>query len=74
MWGLEQLIKTDPSQLKVVNASNSDEIRYRLRELTEFLGGQIDTYQKICGGSRRTQACGSDDRGIALVPGILRPL
>lgn len=50
LWKLGRRIeiKTDPSKVMVVNASNSGEIRYRLKELTQFLGEQIETYQKIC--------------------------
>lgn len=44
---LGRLIKTDASKVTVVNVSNSGFIRYRLKELIDFYGEEIDTYNKI---------------------------
>ena len=45
---LGRLIKTDASAMTIVNASNSGLIRYRLRELSEFYGEEIETYNRLC--------------------------
>jgi hypothetical protein len=42
------LIKTDASAMTIVNLSNSGLIRYRLTELTEFFGEEIETYNRLC--------------------------
>jgi hypothetical protein len=47
---LGRLIKTDASAMTIVNSSPSGAIRYRLRELQEFYGEEIETYQKLCAG------------------------
>lgn len=44
------LLNTDASKMTVVNASNSGAIKYRLKELTDFYGEDIETYQRICEG------------------------
>ena len=45
---LGALLKTDASAMTLCNVSNSGMIRYRLRELQEFYGEAIETYQKLC--------------------------
>jgi hypothetical protein len=49
---LSRLIKTDASKMSVVNASNSGPINYRLRELNDFFGREIETYNKVCAGGQ----------------------
>lgn len=44
---LGAFVKTDASALTFVNVSNSGAITYRLRELQEFFGAEIETYRKL---------------------------
>lgn len=45
---LSCLIPTDASKMTVINVSNSGPVEYRLRELCEFYGEEIEAWERLC--------------------------
>lgn len=45
---LGRLIKTDASKMTVLNTCNSQPIKYKLKQLNDFFGEEIEIYNRIC--------------------------